>query len=98
MKEIEEEAAPAPAPTPTPTPTPSPDPTPSPSPTPTPRARKAVDLGAAKVVFEAECAKYHELEDVDKEPPRSARQVDAVIERMVENGMEVGRKELVLIR
>ena len=57
-----------------------------------------VDLGAAKVVFVAECAKCHELDDVDKEPPRSARQVDAVIERMVENGMEVGRKELVLIR
>ncbi|HUS64798.1 MAG TPA: hypothetical protein VMZ28_09670 [Kofleriaceae bacterium] len=82
VKEIEAEAAPAPAPT----------------PTPSPRAKKPVDLVAAKKAYETECAKCHELEDVDKEPPRSTRQVDAVIERMVENGMEVGRKELVLIR
>jgi mono/diheme cytochrome c family protein len=79
-------------------PAPSEPDAPSP-PAPAPRAVKpAPDPAAARRVFQAACAKCHELSDVDKEPPRSNRQVSALIRRMVDNGMEESRKDLELIR
>jgi hypothetical protein len=101
VKELEAAEAPTPTPKPTPTPTPTPtaEPPPTPEPTPTPRPRKAApDPAAAKRAYATECAKCHELDDVEKTPPRSSRAVDALIERMVENGMEASRKDLGMIR
>ena len=60
--------------------------------------KPAPDPAAARRVFQAACAKCHELSDVDKEPPSSNRQVSALIRRMVDNGMEESRKDLELIR
>ena len=83
----------------TPTPeTPAPE-TPPAAPLARPKPRRAApDRAAAKRAFEVECSKCHELGDVNEEPPRTAREASALIERMVENGMEAKRKDLELIR
>ncbi len=104
VKEMESEPEPEPVagePTTTePAPeTPAPETPPAPVPAPRPRPRRApVDPAAARRAFRAECSKCHKLADVDQEPPRTARQASALIERMVENGMEADRKDLELIR
>ncbi|MFY0538978.1 c-type cytochrome [Nannocystis pusilla] len=46
------------------------------------------DAAAAQKAFETRCSECHELAEVDKKPPTSAREVKEVIERMVaDNGM-----------
>ncbi len=75
----------------------APGPTPRPAPAPRPK-RPPPDPAAARTTFEAVCSKCHELDDVAKNPPRSVRQTGALIQRMVENGMEASRKEIQLIR
>ena len=48
----------------------------------------SVDPKKAKAVYEEQCSQCHELEDVDNDPPGSAEDIDELMERMIENGME----------
>lgn len=102
VKEMESEPEPLAAePTTTEPPAETPAETPAPTPAPTPKAkprRPPPDPAAAKRAFQAECSKCHKLADVDEKPPRTAREASALIQRMVENGMEARRKDLELIR
>ncbi|MEZ4429155.1 MAG: hypothetical protein R3A51_15900 [Nannocystaceae bacterium] len=53
----------------------------------------------AKATYEKVCSQCHELSDVDANPPKTAKDVDAVIRRMIEdNGMEASKEELDLVR
>ncbi|MDC0721410.1 c-type cytochrome [Nannocystis bainbridge] len=53
------------------------------------------DASAAQKAFETRCAECHDLAEVDKKPPTSAREVKEVIERMVaDNGMTAPAAEL----
>ncbi|PCC69580.1 Cytochrome C oxidase, cbb3-type, subunit III [Nannocystis exedens] len=55
----------------------------------------AYDAAAAQKAFETRCSECHELAEVDKKPPTSAREVKEVIERMVaDNGMTAPAGEL----
>lgn len=58
----------------------------------------AVDLAKAKEVYEEECSLCHDLSDVDDAPPKTLEEVDEVIARMVENGLEVEASDLELIK
>ncbi len=57
-----------------------------------------VDPAAAKTVYEEVCSGCHELSDVDENPPEDAEEVDDLIERMVDNGLEAEQKDLELTR
>lgn len=61
-------------------------------------AAPAVDLARAKQVYEEQCSLCHELSDVDAAPPATAEQTDALIQRMIDNGMEVEAPDIELIR
>jgi mono/diheme cytochrome c family protein len=54
----------------------------------------AVDPDRAQRIYEAKCAECHELSDVDADPPRSRSAARTLVKRMVENGLEVTRKEI----
>ena len=101
-RELEAEPEPVAAePTTTEPPAETPAETPAGTPAPAPKAkprRPPPDPAAARRAFQAECSKCHKLADVDEKPPRSAREASALIQRMVENGMEARRKDLELIR
>lgn len=100
VKEMESEPAGEPEPT-TAEPTPA-EPAPEtrpPEPVKPAKPRRAPpDPTAARRAFQAECSKCHKLADVDAKPPRTARDASALIERMVENGMEASRRDLQLLR
>lgn len=56
------------------------------------------DAAAAQKAYETICAQCHELAEVDKKPPTTAREVKDVIERMVaDNGMSAPAAELDLV-
>ena len=58
-----------------------------------------VDPAKAKEVYEEVCSGCHELSDVDGNPPEDEEEVDDLIERMVDNGMEVeDQDELTLVK
>ncbi|HRI11265.1 MAG TPA: hypothetical protein PKW35_25780, partial [Nannocystaceae bacterium] len=62
-------------------------------------ADTALDPAAAKATFESLCAQCHGLADVDAAPPRSGAQVDALLQRMIDdNGMEAGESDLRMVR
>lgn len=53
------------------------------------------DEAAAQKAYETACSQCHELADVDKKPPTTAKEVKELIERMVsDNGMTAAPKEL----
>jgi hypothetical protein len=47
-----------------------------------------VDPNKARAAFEEQCSQCHELEDVHDQPPASVADIDELIDRMIENGME----------
>lgn len=56
------------------------------------------DAAAAQTAYESLCAQCHELADVDKKPPTTAKEVQEVIERMVaDNGMSAPPRDLDLV-
>lgn len=62
-------------------------------------ADTALDPAAAKATFESLCAQCHGLADVDAAPPRSGAEVDALLQRMIDdNGMEAGESDLRMVR
>lgn len=53
------------------------------------------DAVAAQKAYETVCSQCHDLADVDKKPPTSAREIKEVIERMVaDNGMSAPPRDL----
>jgi mono/diheme cytochrome c family protein len=76
-----------------PTPTPTEPAPPAPAP-----AKPAVDLARAKAAYQRVCSQCHPTSDTDDAPPKSRRAVDALIARMVDNGLEASRGELALVR
>lgn len=52
---------------------------------------------AAKELFEVLCSQCHELEDIDATPPTTNEELQVLIERMVENGLEAEEGELAQI-
>jgi mono/diheme cytochrome c family protein len=61
-------------------------------------AMAALDPAQAKSTYEQVCSQCHELKEVEKSPPRSTREIDALITRMVENGLEEAKENLALVR
>ncbi|HEY8376079.1 MAG TPA: hypothetical protein VIK91_06300, partial [Nannocystis sp.] len=58
----------------------------------------AYDEAAAQKAYETRCSECHDLAEVDKKPPTSAREVKDLIERMVaDNGMIAPAAELDLV-
>jgi hypothetical protein len=62
-----------------------------------PAAAKA-DPAAVKKTFEKVCSQCHELTDVDAKPPRTPADVDKVLMRMVENGLDESKETLEVVR
>ena len=58
----------------------------------------SVDLAAAKEIFEEECSLCHDLSDATDSPPTTIAELDGIIARMIENGMEVDEPVLKQIR
>jgi mono/diheme cytochrome c family protein len=58
----------------------------------------AVDPVRAKAMFDRKCSGCHEIADIDAKPPKSRAQVNALVARMIVNGLEASRRDLDLIR
>jgi cytochrome c5 len=58
----------------------------------------AVDPVKATETYEKLCSQCHELSDVTDEPPEDADEVDAVVARMVDNGLEASADDLGLVK
>lgn len=61
-------------------------------PRPTPNPAKA------KSLFEDECSQCHDISDIDDDPPGSRRSINRLMERMTENGLELGRRKARIIK
>ena len=61
-------------------------------------AAGAVELAEAAAVFQSKCSLCHPTSQVDRAPPRSAGEVDALLERMAGNGLSVDSTEIELLR
>jgi mono/diheme cytochrome c family protein len=57
----------------------------------------AFDEKAAKALVEDKCVECHELDRLEKKPPKTKKEVDSLLSRMVDNGLEVKDSELKLI-
>jgi mono/diheme cytochrome c family protein len=55
------------------------------------------DEAAAKKLMGDKCTQCHELDELEKKPPKTKKAVDALLSRMVDNGLECEDKELKLI-
>ena len=56
------------------------------------------DAGAAKELYEDECTLCHELDVVDDAPPTTVSDVDGIMQRMIDNGLDLERDEIETIR
>lgn len=61
-------------------------------------ASAQIDENQAREAFQEECALCHELADVYANPPVTVGDIDPLIQRMVENDMEVEPESLTLIK
>ena len=59
---------------------------------------KKFDPSEAKETFEDECSMCHELSDIDKKPPKTAADIDPLIDRMIENDLDVDPPDLEKIK
>ena len=57
-----------------------------------------IDPAKAKATFEETCSQCHELSDVDKDPPKADKDIDPLIERMIENGMEAEAADIAQVK
>lgn len=55
------------------------------------------DDAAATKLLQDKCTQCHELDELEKKPPKTKKAVDALLSRMVDNGLECEDKELKLI-
>jgi mono/diheme cytochrome c family protein len=63
-----------------------------------PEAPAALDPARARAAFDRVCSECHPASDTAEEPPTSKRAVDALIARMIDNGMEASKADLRLVR
>ncbi len=61
-------------------------------------AAPSFDPKKAKETFEEVCSECHELEDIDAEPPKTAEDIDPIIERMIENDLEIEPDNLEIVK
>jgi len=59
---------------------------------------KTYDPAKAKAAYEEVCSQCHELSDVTEAPPATAKEVEEVVLRMVENGLEEEEEILAMVR
>lgn len=52
------------------------------------------DITTTKVTFQKVCAQCHALSEVDKSPPKTGAEVQALLQRMNRNGMQANKQEL----
>ncbi len=60
-------------------------------------ADEKFDEAAAVVLVGDKCTQCHELDELERKPPKTKKAVDALLSRMVDNGLECEDKELKLI-
>ncbi len=60
-------------------------------------ADEPFDAAAAQKLISEKCTQCHELDELEKKPPKTKKAVDALLSRMVDNGLECEDKELKLI-
>ncbi len=60
--------------------------------------KKPFNMAKAKELYKEECSQCHDLSDVTDAPPGSRKEVNQLMRRMVENGLELGKKDLSLLR
>jgi mono/diheme cytochrome c family protein len=58
----------------------------------------APDPAAARARYEMVCSQCHELSDVDENPPEDEEEIDDLVERMVDNGLEASAQDLDLVK
>lgn len=61
-------------------------------------ALASIDADEAKELYEEECSLCHELSDVDASPPRTPEEVDDVVNRMIDNGLDLEPDDLAKIK
>ncbi len=61
-------------------------------------AKKPFDMAKAKALYQEECSLCHGLSDVTDAPPGSRKEVNQVLSRMIENGLDLDKQDLSLIR
>ena len=57
-----------------------------------------IDEARAREAYQEECSLCHELADIDANPPQTVGDIDPLIQRMVDNDMEVEPQRLELIK
>lgn len=62
-----------------------------------PATAQPYDSGTAKDLFESLCTQCHDLDEVDGAPPQAESDIQPLIARMVENGLEIEEQEIELI-
>ncbi|MBI3195845.1 MAG: hypothetical protein HYZ34_15460 [Ignavibacteriae bacterium] len=55
---------------------------------------KIFDLATAQATFEMTCSKCHQLSNIEKSPPKNAKQAKGIVARMVMNGLQSPEEEL----
>jgi len=58
---------------------------------------QAYDAASAKELFESLCTQCHDLDEVDGAPPQTEADIQPLISRMVENGLEIEEQEIDVI-
>lgn len=62
------------------------------------RKRPRFDVDKAKTLFAEECSLCHDISDTEDAPPRSRRAVDELLSRMIDNGLDLDKRQLEMIR
>jgi hypothetical protein len=57
-----------------------------------------VDLAAARNTFERVCSECHKASDVDKSPPATMDEINRLVGRMVDNGLDADEQKLAEVR
>ena len=55
-------------------------------------------MAKAKELFEDECSLCHPTSDVTDNPPKSRKEVKELLSRMIDNGLDLDKGDLSLIR
>lgn len=63
-----------------------------------PPKKPKYSLKAARALFNEECSQCHETSDVDDAPPTTRKEVNQMLSRMVDNGLELEKEVLAQIR
>jgi len=64
----------------------------------TPPEAATIDPAKAKAMFERTCSQCHKIADVEGNPPEDAQEVDDLVDRMIDNGLEAEAADLVLVK